>query len=104
MPPERGRGQLSLGGRDGGAGAPRMGSGAGEPGAVKMRCAGRPGPEQTRRSQACGLYPCGGREVEDSCPTRPQQTGAATKATAGPPASAQGAGAPLLDGLAVSSR
>ena len=89
MPPERRRGLLSLGGRDRGAGAPRMGSGAGKPRAVKMRYPGRPGPEQIRRSQACGLYPCGGREVEDSCPTRPQQTGAATKATAGPPASAQ---------------
>lgn len=41
-PPEKGRSQLSLEGRDRGAGAPLMGSSTGEPWVMKMCCLGRP--------------------------------------------------------------
>lgn len=101
MPPERGRGQLSLGGRDCGAGAPRMGSGAGEPRAVKMRCPGRPGSEQLRCSQACGLYPEVAEKWRTHAPPAPSRQGLPRRSLGAHPALAQRAGTLLLGGLAV---
>ena len=75
MPPQTGRGQLSLGGRDRGAGAPQMGSGASEPWVMKMCCPGRPWLWAAQTQPGLWTLPLWCPEVEGSCPTRPHHCG-----------------------------